>query len=121
MTKSSLSHQQRKKVSHCHHRIADAAKAAAHEHWDKLAMDDEFYDRWVGAYPEKSAKQLEDRFVELNWGKYIPFARATLAALLAQSIDEELKDKIHEALVLDNTLVAGRKNPRTVIGAINGR
>jgi hypothetical protein len=119
VTKSSLSRQQQKKVSHAHYRIADTAKAAAHEHWDVLAMDNEFYDRWVKAYPDKTAKQLEDRFVELNWGKYIPFARATLASLLATPIDEELKREIHEALVLDNTLVAGRKNPHTVIGSVH--
>jgi hypothetical protein len=96
---------------HVHKQIAEVAKAAAHEYFDSMMTgSNKLYWDLKNAHPDMTVKQLDDWFVEHNWGKFIPFARATLAALLAQPIDPALKEDIYDALCKDATLTRGRKS-----------
>ncbi len=94
--------------THCHKMVAKVAQEAAGELYERLMGDDQFYSEWKRQNPEASAKTLERRFIAKNWGKCIPFARATLALMLRSGIDEGLKSEIVEALCLDATLMHGR-------------
>jgi hypothetical protein len=77
-------------------------------------------DLWAGykkSHPGMSSAELEKLFVRQNAHHYIPMARAQLASMLGMpGVAEETKEAIHEALVLDNSLVMGRANPAEVVG-----
>lgn len=96
--------------AHCHKMVAEVAKAAAHELYDTLMGDNVLYTEWKRQNPGATDKILLAKFVARNWGKCIPFARATLARMLTTAIDDGQKTAIHEALVLDNMLVRGRRS-----------
>ena len=99
----------KEKAAHCHKLVADVAWSMAHETFDELMKDNVWWDRWKLRWPGYSTKQLENIFVRRAWPEQIEPARATLAGMLGQPIDEELKIQIHEALCLDATLTRGRK------------
>lgn len=100
---------------HCHRQVAEVAKAAAHELFDTLMLDQAMYDMWRKRFPGMSAKALEAKFVKMYWWRCIPFARATLATLLTRPIDEAQKEDIMEALALDASLTRGRVTSADVI------
>ncbi len=104
-----------RKVSHAHWRVAALAKEMAHEVYDELMKRNDWYDLWKNAHPGLSSRGLENAFVSKNWHKFVEGARATLAGMLTQPYDEDLKNAIYEALVDDSTLIRGRANPRLVL------
>jgi hypothetical protein len=73
-------------------------------------MDNQRYKVWQRQNPGLNSKQLEQAFVDKNLAKLLPQARAVLAKMLETSPDEEMKQLIYEALILDATLVRGRVN-----------
>jgi hypothetical protein len=93
---------------HAHKLIAETAVGMAHELYDTMMRDNQWYDLWKKQNPGLGAKALETRFVKKNQGKLLSAARHTLAGMLAHPIDEGLKTIIMEALMLDNTLIRGR-------------
>lgn len=93
---------------HVHKQVAEVARAAAGELYETLMHDDLMWATWRKQNPGLSDKMLERVFIEKNWAKCIPFARATLAAMLRGPLDDTHKDHIMEALALDNTLSMGR-------------
>lgn len=96
-------------AAHCHELIAETAQAMAHEVWDELATrDDNWLRWWKSQHPGKALAFLEKAWVASHWARFIPGARAILAGMLANPIDETQKTRIHEALVLDSTLKRGR-------------
>ena len=101
-------------TSHCHKLIAETAQAMAHELYDTLMHNNQWYARWRKNNPGASAKALESRFVARNWGKLVPGARATLAGMLNGPTDQTLKEQIYEALLFDSTLTRGRGNTRVI-------
>ena len=94
---------------HAHKLVAEVAVAAAHEKYDQLMFDDMLWAEWKRRHPGMSSKALEAKFVREWAPKCVEIARATLTMLLTQPIDEGLKEQIHEALILDNTLARGRQ------------
>jgi hypothetical protein len=104
--------------AHCHRLIADTAKAAAHELYDKLMGSNQLFDEWKRQNPDASPRELERRFVARLWGKCVPVARATLARLLTQAIDPALKEEIYEALCDDATLSRGRFTSAEIVEAL---
>jgi hypothetical protein len=98
-----------RRVQHAHKLVARVAKEAAHELYEVSMGDNVLRAEWKRQNPGATEKQLIDRFVKRNWGKCLAFARATLARLLTQPIDERLKEEIMEALVLDQSLRLGRE------------
>jgi len=95
-----------------HEMIAEVAKEAAGALYDKLMSDNLLRRLWKERWPEVTEKELAKRFVETKWPACVPFARATLALLLQKTDDEDLKEKIMEALVLDRSLPKGVRRVR---------
>ena len=94
--------------AHCHKMIRSVAQAAAGELYETLMTDNLLYETWRKANPGLTPKQLESRFISRNWGRCIPFARATLATMLAKGVDTATGEAIMEALTLDASLMRGR-------------
>ena len=102
----------RNRVGGVHKVVATVAKEAAGQLYETVMGDNVIYTEWKRQNPNMNAKQLEKRFIDKNWGKCIEFARATLSLMLNNhSLPEKVREDIYEALVLDNTLVVGRKSP----------
>ena len=98
-------------VAHCHKMVAAVAKEAAGNLYEVVMGDNKVFEEWKRQNPDATQKQLENRFVEKNWGKCLEFARATLATMLSSAtISEKVKDEIVDALVKDNQLVRGRQS-----------
>jgi hypothetical protein len=97
-------------TSHVHWRVRNVAVAMAHELYDHMMMDNEWYARWRSVNPGMSKADLEEAFVKRNLPKLIPQARAMLTQMLKDSSDVVLKEAIYDALVKDATLVRGRVN-----------
>lgn len=94
---------------HCHEIIAETAKAMAHEVFDELMLRNDWWKNWQEQNPDLSTtKELEARWVEMTWGKFISEARGALAHMLTTKIDENQKEQIMEALQLDHSLIRGR-------------
>ena len=102
--------------AHVHKELAKVAKAAANELYEVAMGDNLLRSTWKKQNPGRTERELRTRFVAKNWGKCIPFARATLAQLLTTPLDEEAKERIMEILVLDSTLIRGRKSPMQIVG-----
>lgn len=82
-----------------HEMIASVAKAIAEKKYEMFASNNEFY------------KMFPDikRYVALEWARFVPEARETLGKMLAvNTISQEHKEQIAEALMLDRTLPVGR-------------
>lgn len=97
--------------AHAHKLVKETAEAMAHELYDTMMKDDFWYNYWKKANPRIASqpRQLELAFVRKNLSKLLPQARATLAQMLRDTHDESLKETIYEALLLDATLVRGRR------------
>lgn len=108
-----------RKISHCHKAIAKVSKALAAAHYEELmSCSNVVYQVWRNNHPGLNAKQLGQAFVNKFWSRFIDAARATLTAQLLQPIDESVKDEIMQILVLDSTLIRGRKNPAVLAGEL---
>ena len=94
---------------HCHKLIAQVAKAMAGELYEGVMGDNELWATWQRNNPGLSGPALEMHFIAKNWGRCVPRARATLAGLLSTGLDDESKETIMEALLLDNTLRRGHR------------
>lgn len=89
----------------CHIKVAEVAKAAAGELYDKMMGDNEFYEVWKKQNPDASPKQLEKRFIDKNWGKCLDFARQTLTMMLTRpEISEAMKEEIFDILEKDKSI-----------------
>lgn len=80
----------------------------AHELYDHMMQDNLWYDLWRKNNPGKSAKALEQIFVNKNISLLLPQARAVLAKMLRDTSDPKLQEQVYEALTLDATLIRGR-------------
>lgn len=102
-----------------HKLVASVALNCAAELYETLMGDNVMYDAWKKKNPGASKKELMVRFVQRNWEKCIPVARATLARMLTEpTISPEHKESIVEALELDWSLVAGRLKPAQIVGML---
>lgn len=96
---------------HAHRLVAETAEALCSELYETVMSNNAVRAEWKRQNPDVGERELLRRFVKRNAAKCLSAARSTLAHMLATSIDEVLKTSIHEALVLDNTLLRGRKAP----------
>lgn len=95
----------------CHAKIAEVARAAAGELYERMMGDNIFYDEWKKQNPGCSPKELEDRFIRKNWGSCIDFARSTLTIMLTRDdIADSMKEEIMVILEQDQML----RNKRAV-------
>lgn len=106
----------KKNGAHCHILIAKTAQEMTRELYAAVMQDDKLYSQWKKMHPDANSKKLEEEFVKKYWGKAVEGARGLLAHMLNNPMDEVLKNEISEALILDNTLIKGRKNPTYIMG-----
>lgn len=104
--------------AHVHKALAKVAREAASELYEVVMGDNLVRSTWKKQNPGLTERQLHTRFVAKNWGKCIPFARATLAQLLTTPLDPASKEAIMEILVLDSTLIRGRRSPAQVVASL---
>ena len=88
--------------------MVETAREIAHAKYAEIMRDDAWFGFWKKLNPGLDGKRLEERFVDLSVPGLLGAARAALAGLLRTSGNEELKETIYEAMVLDNTLIRGR-------------
>ncbi len=99
----------RQRIAHAHSLVAETAQTMAHELFEKTMQDNGFYSEFLKNNPGRTLGELERMYTAKMWPVLVEQARATLAGMLAKPIDEDAKERIMEALVLDNSLVRGRK------------
>ncbi len=105
--------------AHCHKRIAKVAKECCAATYDELMSSSNLlYETWKKKNPGLEGNRLRQHFVNSKWGMFVEAARATLACLLREPIDEKTKLEIVEILAMDSTLIRGRVNPARVAGQI---
>lgn len=84
---------------HCHKLVADTAKGMAAAMYEELAKNN----GWYKMNPSQSV------FVEKAYGSLIEQARQILASMLSsKTVEEQQKEIIFEALLLDKSLQQGR-------------
>lgn len=111
-----MSNRDKRNAAACHTMVRDTAVALAHECYDSFMQNNVYYESWQASNPGLRRDEYEKVWVNENWARFIPAARANLAAVLKQPLEQGLKDTIAEALILDATLVRGRKTPAQVLG-----
>ena len=97
-----------KKTLHAHSMVANLAKEMALTGYENVMSDNAIRAEWKRRHPGASELGLQAAYVKRYWRSHVAVARATLAAMLARADNSDLHASIHEALVLDNTLVRGR-------------
>ena len=97
-----------RKPVHAHNLVAETARELCLATYESLMGDNAIRSEWKRTHPGMGELGLQAAFVRKYLRGYIGGARATLATMLNGPYDEGLKARIHEALVLDNTLVRGR-------------
>jgi len=101
--------QRRQRIAHAHFLVADTAKQMGHELFERAMQQNDWYELLKKKNPGADLQKLENQFVEKMWPTLVEEARATLVGMLRTPIDETSKERIMEALLLDNQLVRGRK------------
>lgn len=99
----------RKRAKYAHPLVAQTAHEMAGSLFEDLMQDNTAYKDWKAQCPDLTPEELEARFIALTAPRLLEQARATLAKLLATSMNEDLKELIYDALVLDNTIMGRSK------------
>jgi hypothetical protein len=86
---------------YCHPLLRKTAQEMAASLYEDLATNPVWYAQ------AKKEGLSQDKFISLKWGVLLEDARATLAQLLATSLNERLKSEISDALILDHSLKRG--------------
>lgn len=98
---------------YAHKLIAETAVQMAHELYDTMMQDNQWWEQWKRQNPGASRKVMERRFVNRNIALLVPQARAALAKCLqpgqASGLSQAQRDEVAEALILDNELVSARQ------------
>lgn len=74
-----------------HRMIRDTAYEMAAAVWEQCAKNNDWYNK----FPNQKV------FANNEWPKFVGEARATLAEMLKGNIDEDLKERIADALIKD--------------------
>lgn len=110
---SRLARKRNRRLKHVHPMVADTAASIIMESYDALMHHDGHWAAFTKQFEGATAKELEQIYLEHNWGKGVEAARVTLARMLdpanSPGLDEEGRMKIHEALILDRSLMMGRR------------
>jgi hypothetical protein len=94
----------------CHWRIAEVAKAAAKDLYEVVMGNNEVRRKWKEQNFGADEEELIERFVTMNWGKCIDYAKQTMVLLLRRDdVSEEMKDEIMDALIKDNDISKTRR------------
>ena len=97
----------RKKL-HAHQAVYAQAAELALAAYEALMAEKEVWEAWRASHPGFSRRHLELAFLRAFTFRFVPAARAMMAARLQAPIDDGAKEAIYEALLLDGTLTRGR-------------
>jgi len=110
---AAVARKRNRRLKHVHPMVADAAVDIIMESYDSLMHHNEHWAAFQGQFPGATPKELEQIYLEHNWGKGVEAARMTLARMLnpamSPGLDDSSREKIHEALILDRSLMMGRR------------
>jgi hypothetical protein len=93
---------------HVHELVLATARGITLDDYENLMSSNEIRSAWKAKHPGASELGLQAAFVKRFLAAHVEGARAMLAGMLAQPIDENLKATIHDALIKDVTLTRGR-------------
>lgn len=93
-----------KNLQYCHELVRDTAKALAGAIYESAMVHNENYEIWQRMCVDLPKAKHQDEWIRLMWPRMLDDARATLAQMLAGPISEDLKSRIHNALILDSEL-----------------
>jgi hypothetical protein len=100
---------------HAHEAVAAQATELCLSAYEALMEENSIWEAWRASHPGFTRRHLELAFVKTFLFRFIPSARAMMAARLQAPLDDATKDAIYEALLLDGTLLRGRGRAPTVI------
>ena len=93
---------------HAHKMVVALALEMTMTTYENIMSNNDVREAWKARHPGKGEKGLQAAFAKTYLFQHIDPARSTLAGMLALPYDDDCKRQIHEALVLDNTLIRGR-------------
>lgn len=93
---------------HAHESVAAQARELCLSAYEALMSDNEIFAAWRASHPGFTPRHLELAFLRAFTFRFVPAARALMAARLQAPLDDATKDAIYEALLLDGTLTRGR-------------
>ena len=96
---------------HAHEAVLAQANELCMSAYEALMEDNTLWDAWRASHPGFSKRHLELAFRKAFVFRFVPAARAMMAARLQAPLDEATKEGIYEALLLDGTLQRGRGRP----------
>lgn len=109
-----LQYKRKRRLASVHPMVAQTAVDIIMESYDALMHHDEHWHKFKGQFPDATRKELEQIYLEHNWGKGVEAARMTLARMLdpanSPGLGDKEREQIHEALVLDRSLMMGRRS-----------
>ena len=97
-----------RKALHAHEAVYAQATELTLSAYEALMADNDLWSAWQASHPGFSRRHLELAFLKAFTFRFVPAARAMMAARLQAPIDPEAKEAIYEALLLDGTLMRGR-------------
>ena len=95
---------------HVHVDVVALARELTLKSYEALMSNNAIWAQWQEAHPGTSRQGLEAAYLRRYLAAHVAPARSMLAGMLAQPVDEGLKERIKDALIADNFLVRGR-NP----------
>jgi hypothetical protein len=96
---------------HAHEAVYAQAKELCLSAYEALMGENEIFAAWRASHPGFSRRHLELAFLQAFTFRFVPAARAMMAARLQAPLDAATKDALYEALLLDATLLRGRGRP----------
>lgn len=87
-----------------HRLVASVAREACEELYEVVMSNNAVRREWKRLNEGCSERELVKRFVDRNWGRCIPYARATLTILMQQTPNSFLREDIFDALAKDQSL-----------------
>lgn len=105
----------RKRALHAHETVFAQATELCASAYEALMAENNIFAAWRSSHPGFSPRHLELAFLKAFTFRFVPAARAMLAARLQAPLDDATKDAIYEALLLDGTLQRGRGRPGGLI------
>ena len=96
---------------HAHETVYAQATELCMSAYEAPMADNDIHAAWRQSHPGFSPRHLELAFMKAFTFRFVPAARAMMAARLQAPLDEATKEGIYEALLLDGTLQRGRGRP----------
>ena len=97
-----------RRQAHVHGLVVETAKELCLALYEDSMKNNTLRENWKRKHPGMSEQGLIASWLRRYIRAHIPLARATLTTMLSGPYDDAYKERIYEALLLDNSLVRGR-------------